>query len=149
MIQAEKCKWSFQFNSVDRSELFGAIRGLTNRMRDELIQNAEPVDETDPYTINTSVEVHSLNELKDVMDATANVKGYWGNGLHIYVRSSQLHICGSLIEAQKQFLPSSCTISAPMPKEGRLAGLTKKMEELRKTLKEMADEISQMQGGEA
>lgn len=104
------CKWSVHWHGCDRSELFGALRTLGKDVYSEMVHNAQPLDDNDRDTIQSSVEVDCLQLALDLLVATKHVKCVYGTHLHVLFGDDYVN-CGANLGTGDGFDPSSASIS--------------------------------------
>jgi len=104
------CKWSIHWHGCDRSELFGALRTLGKDIYTEMVHNAQPLDDCDRETIQSSVEIDCLQLALDLLVATKQIKCAYGTHLHVLFNDDFVN-CGANLGTGDGFDPSSASIS--------------------------------------
>lgn len=111
------CKWCLVFESVDKRELFTAVRA-SEKWTNDVLNHSNIIDEHDPSTISASIYVADLDELRDLLEVTKSVKATWGTLLHCCsVESGPLRISASLPSEQANY-GCSVTASIGVPERG-------------------------------
>lgn len=111
-----ECKWCLSFSHTDRSELFNAVRG-NDDWRDDVINNGQRVDDHDPDTISASIYVESIDELRDLLNATKGVRDAWGVVLHcLSTTEADVRVSATLSSKDSEFA-SDCGVTVMPPKE--------------------------------
>lgn len=110
-------KWSVSWQYVDKTEMFNAVRG-NEKWRDAVINSMQRIDDHDPDNISCGVEVETLAELRDLLNATASVTTPWGYALCLHAKNDAQRLsCHAALATGDQFT-SSCTLYQMPPKKG-------------------------------
>jgi len=151
VIQIEKFQWLVVFNAVDRSQIFKALREIGKESLDEAVFNASLTFDEDPETINTSVEVHSLEDLRKVLNATSSVSSLWGNGIYFIAETAHWSLSASLLEAEadKKFATQSCSMSPRLSSKESDSEILNKIVAAENALNDLRDEFRKAQAARA
>lgn len=99
--------WRVSWQYVDRSEMIAAVRG-NEAWRDAILHSMQRIDDDDPDNITCSVGVETLDELRELLIATAGVKTPWGSALCLYAKHEPLSVHAAL--ASNGEYESHCTM---------------------------------------
>ena len=115
-------RWCVSWQYVDRRQLFDALRG-NDKWRSDVLDNMQPMDDHDTETIMASVYVESLDELRDLLNATASIKTQWGAAVCVNGRDDSdsgplSSAYASLVSKDSQFSSGDMAIYGRTAKPG-------------------------------
>lgn len=132
-------RWSVSWQYVDRRQLFDAVR-VRDDWRDAVINSMQPMDDHDPDTMSASVEVSTLEELRDLLVATAGVTTPWGVALCVNGKADQTSVYANLASAQGDCCNAPLTLLQKPPAKGEnpaLDTLVEAQKLIRKAMEEL------------
>lgn len=135
----DKVKWGVAFSYVDRSELLGALRNH-QAWWEEAVANASLIDEHDPDTIQATIHVANLDELRELLVATKDVRSHWGAVLTMHADGGEQFVSASLAAKESEYVTSDVTLRVMPPKDGANP-LYDKISNIRKQLGDVLNEI--------
>lgn len=109
--------WFVSWQYVDRSEIINAVRG-NEQWRDGVLSSMQRIDDHDPDNISCSIEVESLSDLRDLLNATEKITTPWGSALCLHAKSEGERVsCHAALATGEQFT-SHCTLYRQPPARG-------------------------------
>ena len=136
-------KWSVSWGSADRSDLFMATRDsakYSEQWRDRIISSMSPVEDYEPDIINASIEVSSLEELRELLVATSKVRADHGVSVNVLFGDGPIRASAMLNESHHRFAKGSAYVSV---QKADASELRKKLSEVRGQLNEIMSRLDE------
>lgn len=143
MIPIENMTWRLCFSHVDRGAMFSALRGH-DHWREMCASNMDRVYDEDPDAVSVSFELTSLDELRELMDLTKNVRDEWGVALHLSLESPHWRMDANLANGRWQPASASANVRAAAVAGESQKAIYQRIGEAKDALDRLKDELRSM-----